>query len=173
MCYTWDVWNDSQRHTETLETVVIESEKLMLIDGKQLHLSDEDFSHPLDFRIRNGYGYGYQHTLHERTIAAIDFHNNGCGCMMYMDRLCVETIGGFYEGFPMYGGEHIDYFVRGFNAGLSPSKFVDIYNSELFFEALDHSDAQHRSTNHEPSDDASGNLLLERALSSEKVPLVV
>ena len=65
---------------------------------------------------------------------------------MYMDSTCVEKVGGFCEEYPMYGGEHIDFFIRGFNMGLSPAKATDIFGSEDLFEALDRNNVSHQST---------------------------
>lgn len=63
-------------------------------------------------------------------------YSNTRGVMLFMTRKCVDTIGGFHR-FSRYGGEHRDYSIRAFNAGLSTFKYGDVKNSSNLFDAKD------------------------------------
>lgn len=59
------------------------------------------------------------------------------GQMLYINRKCLDVIGGFDEQYIGYGYEHVDYSVRAFNAGLTSGKFMDVENSSQFLYTLD------------------------------------
>lgn len=63
---------------------------------------------------------------------------NPCGCMMYLTKKCLETVGGFDERFIGWGYEHVDYSRRIFNAGLTPYPFMDVKNSLSLLHSMDH-----------------------------------
>jgi glycosyltransferase involved in cell wall biosynthesis len=173
MCYTWDddTFGTHSIFLESFETIVYEKNIWMHIGGNTYKISEDDLLNPIRFRLNMGYGYGFQHKIDQEIITAIDLHRNGCGCMIFIDKRCIDTIGGFWEEFPMYGGEHIDYFIRGYNAGLSPGKFADIHNSEKYFFALDRT-RDHVSTNFVDNNPVMEDVIMKtRELSSEKVPL--
>lgn len=65
-------------------------------------------------------------------------YSNPCGCMMYLTKKCLDTIGGFDTDFGRYGYEHLEYSRRAFNAGLTHAPFIDIENSLDLFYSLDH-----------------------------------
>lgn len=59
------------------------------------------------------------------------------GCMLYLTRKCIETVGGFDEKYIKWGYEHVDYSQRIFNAGLTESKFMDLGISGDLIYSLD------------------------------------
>lgn len=56
------------------------------------------------------------------------------GCMMFFTRKCIEVAGGWDTDFKGYGYEHVSLSDRIFNAGLIPSRYIDIPNSKDLFE---------------------------------------
>lgn len=59
------------------------------------------------------------------------------GCMLYINRKCLDVVGGFDEGYTGYAGEHQDFSNRVFNAGLTTSRYMDIENSSQIFHSMD------------------------------------
>lgn len=178
MCYTWETLSDgtSASFSARKGEKIFKKNLWMEIDGKKIPISEEELKDQLKFRLDHGYGYGYghAHVIKEEVITGLKYHDNGHGCMMYMDKKCIETIGGFYEGFPLYGGEHVDYFIRGFNCNLAPFKFVDIFYSDRFFTALDRNIDHVSSIKNEPGiydPDHVDQMMKERKFSTEKVDI--
>lgn len=48
------------------------------------------------------------------------------GCMLYYDRVCLDTVGGMFSGFEKWGWEHVDLSDRIFNAGLTSFPYMDV-----------------------------------------------
>lgn len=69
------------------------------------------------------------------------YYTHGRGCLMYMSKECIQTIGGFDTVFDPWGFEHLDYSVRAYKANLIPHPWIDIENSKLYFYSAD----EHRS----------------------------
>ncbi len=63
---------------------------------------------------------------------------NPCGCLLYINRKCLDVIGGFDTGYLKWGYEHVDFSRRAYNAGLTPRPFLDIPNSLDYFVSLDY-----------------------------------
>lgn len=63
---------------------------------------------------------------------------NPCGCMLYFNKICLEKVGGFDEGFGRYGYDHVNLSVRIFNAGLTKARFLDVPNSLNLFHSMDY-----------------------------------
>ena len=59
------------------------------------------------------------------------------GCMLYINRKCLDVIGGFDTEYKGYAYEHVDYSVRAFNAGLTPAKFIDVEHSDKLIYSMD------------------------------------
>lgn len=74
-------------------------------------------------------------------------HSLGCGCMMYIKRKCLDTVGGFDESFGLGKYEHVDYSRRIHNAGLTPHKFMDVIGSDRLFYSMDKKNEVERSFN--------------------------
>lgn len=64
------------------------------------------------------------------------------GCMMYMSKKCIDTIGGFDTEFGLGKFEHVEYSRRAYNAGVIPYPFIDVAYSDKLFISLD--DPKHR-----------------------------
>lgn len=60
-----------------------------------------------------------------------------CGCMMYLTRKVLDTVGGFDVQF--IGGKYCDteYQRRIHNAGLTPHAFMDVIGSDKLFHSMD------------------------------------
>ncbi|MDR2274363.1 MAG: hypothetical protein LBF27_25875 [Sphingobacterium sp.] len=65
------------------------------------------------------------------------YHLKGHGCMMYINKSIVESIGGFDTTFGLGKYEHTAYFERSYNAGLVPYPFIDAINSNKLFHSMD------------------------------------
>lgn len=74
------------------------------------------------FKAKNGFKY---HTL-------------GNGCMLYVTRKCIDTIGGFDWNYGLGKYEHVDFSRRIHNAGLTESIFMDVDNSSNLLYCMDH-----------------------------------
>lgn len=59
------------------------------------------------------------------------------GCMLYMDRTVIDTIGGYDPRFGIWGNEHRNYSMRVHRAGLTPHPFMDVPNGAKNFRILD------------------------------------
>lgn len=64
----------------------------------------------------------------------LNVFQNPSGCMIYLNKKCIDTVGGFDEEYDIYGHEHCDLSVRIHNAGLTSYPFMDVENSlDLFY----------------------------------------
>lgn len=68
-----------------------------------------------------------------------------CGCMLYLTRKCIDTVGGMDPAFGVWGYEHVGYSMRVYNAGLTPHPFMDIVDSHKVLYSLDWSQEVTRS----------------------------
>lgn len=59
------------------------------------------------------------------------------GCLLYLNKKVLETVGGFDERFKGYSYEHPEYSRRVFNMGLTPAPYMDIANSKGLFYSYD------------------------------------
>jgi len=73
------------------------------------------------------------------------YHPLGNGCMMYVTRKCIDTIGGFDWNYGLGKYEHVDFSRRIHNAGLTESIFMDIDNSKELLYCMDHKKEIQRS----------------------------
>ena len=73
------------------------------------------------FKAKNGFKY---HTL-------------GNGCMLYVTRKCIDTIGGFDWNYGLGKYEHVDFSRRIHNAGLTESVFMDVIGSDKLLYCMD------------------------------------
>jgi hypothetical protein len=58
--------------------------------------------------------------------------SNPCGCMVYINKIVVDTIGGYDIQYSMYGDEHLDYAIRAKNVGLIPYTYIDVSNPKFY-----------------------------------------
>lgn len=59
------------------------------------------------------------------------------GCMLFLTRNVLYTVGGWDREFKGYGYEHCNFSDRVFNNGLTPARYIDIPNSEGLFKMAD------------------------------------
>ena len=59
------------------------------------------------------------------------------GCMLYYDRVCLDTVGGMNPLYGKWGWEHVDLSDRIFNAGLTTFRYMDVPNSNRLFYSVD------------------------------------
>lgn len=82
-------------------------------------------------KLKNGRQNGNKVILDNGSIMV---YNNPCGCIIFLTKKCIETVGGFNPSYKKYGYEHVDLSVRIFNSGLTENKFMDVKNSlDLFY----------------------------------------
>lgn len=115
----------------------------LLDDCDHIFLYDDDC-----FPLKNGWHIPYvcadENHLSFTFDRKIIGHRDGLteyelpsGCMLYINRKCLDVIGGFDTEYKGYGYEHVDYSVRAFNAGLTSAKFLDIENSHELIHSMD------------------------------------
>lgn len=73
------------------------------------------------------------------------YHTLGNGCMMYLTRKCIDTVGGFDWNYGLGKYEHVDFSRRIHNAGLTESVFMDIDNSHELLYCMDQKKEVQRS----------------------------
>jgi len=76
------------------------------------------------------------------------YHIKGNGCMIYIHRDVIDSIGGFDIRFGLGKFEHTEYFERAHRFGLIPVKgfpFIDIANSHELFHSMDEHNEVKRS----------------------------
>jgi len=64
-------------------------------------------------------------------------HTLGNGCMLYVTRKCMDTIGGFDWNYGLGKYEHVDFSRRIFNSGLTESIFMDVDGSDKLLYCMD------------------------------------
>ena len=64
-------------------------------------------------------------------------HTLGNGCMLYITRKCIDTIGGFDWNYGLGKYEHVDFSRRIFNSGLTESIFMDVERSDKLLYCMD------------------------------------
>lgn len=67
------------------------------------------------------------------------------GCMLYVHRSCLDTVGGMDPIFGVWGYEHVDWSNRIHNAGLSSWRYADVVGSDKLIYSLDEHEAVKRS----------------------------
>ena len=65
------------------------------------------------------------------------YHTLGNGCMLYVTRKCIDTIGGFDWNYGLGKYEHVDFSRRIHNAGLTESVFMDVIGSDKLLYCMD------------------------------------
>lgn len=64
-------------------------------------------------------------------------HHHARGCMLYVDRLVLDTVGGMDVRFGMAMNEHLDWSMRIHNAGLTTFRYMDVLGSEQLIYSMD------------------------------------
>lgn len=60
-----------------------------------------------------------------------------CGCILYINPICLDIIGGFDTDFDGYSYEHVNYSLRAYNAGLTSAKYLDVTGSDKLIHSMD------------------------------------
>jgi len=88
-------------------------------------------------------------------------HELPCGCMIYINRKCLDLVGGFDEAFEGYAYEHVNYSQRVCNAGLQYAPYLDVVDSHLLIHSMDENKQIESSVSHA---DRSAGILANRNL---------
>lgn len=72
-------------------------------------------------------------------------HETPNGSILYFNRICLDTVGGFNTNFGLGSCEHIELTRRIYNAKLTPYPNMDIINSNELFYSLDQHNKVKRS----------------------------
>ena len=67
----------------------------------------------------------------------IEAHSNARGCMLYVDRLVLDTVGGMDTGYGKAMHEHLEWTNRIHNAGLTTFKNMDVPGSSRLIYSMD------------------------------------
>ena len=99
------------------------------IESKEPHLSY------IFIRYYNGREVGDSHLLY--SDSKIEAFTHPRGCMVYLNRECIDKIGGFNPKYGKWGFEHVDVSNRVFNVGLTTFRYMDVPNSDKLIYSLD------------------------------------
>lgn len=95
-------------------------------------------------------------------------HKHARGCMMYIDRLALDTVGGMDVRYGKAMNEHLDWSMRINNAGLTTFRYMDVVDSEQLIYSMD----QHQEvrTSIENREQVNKHLLIEAETSTAFMP---
>lgn len=119
-------------------------------DSDHFFLFDDDCS-PTDFEWWKLYTEsGLEHASYtwgrsRKITDTIKRHNVPNGCMIYLTRKAVETVGGFDPAYGLGKFEHTDLSRRIYNAGLTPAPYIDVLGSERVLYCWDQDKAIQRN----------------------------
>jgi hypothetical protein len=71
-------------------------------------------------------------------VNGLNYFNNPCGCMMFINKEVLKCVGGFSSQYLRYGYEHLGWSWRIHNAGFTFKPFLDVPNSLNLFYSLDY-----------------------------------
>lgn len=60
-----------------------------------------------------------------------------CGCMLYINPICLDIVGGFDTDFEGYAYEHVNYSQRVYNSGLTSALYLDVTLSKNYVHSMD------------------------------------
>jgi len=104
------------------------------------------------------------------------YHTLGNGCMLYVTRKCIDTIGGFDWSYGLGKYEHVDFSRRIHNAELTESIFMDVDNSKELLYCMDQKKEIQRSfTSREMTNllSSGGKHFRQNRLSKEYINYVI
>lgn len=102
----------------------------------------------------------YQDSMHRA-------HHHARGCMMYIDRLALDTVGGMDVRFGMAMNEHLDWSMRIHNAGLTTFRYMDALGSEQLIYSMDQHQEVRTSIEQRGTHRQSNEHLLEESATSK------
>jgi glycosyltransferase involved in cell wall biosynthesis len=98
-------------------------------------------------------------------------HVHARGCMLYVDRLVLDTVGGMDVRFGMAMNEHLDWSMRIHNAGLTTFRYMDVLGSEQLIYSMDqHQEVRTSIDNRRQQNEGSQHLLEAAQTSREYMP---
>lgn len=83
----------------------------------------------------SGEPVGDDHIIYED--GGIVAHDHARGCMMYVDRQVLETVGGLDTRYGKAMNEHLDWSNRIHNAGLTTFRYMDVADSDNLIHSMD------------------------------------
>lgn len=117
-------------------------ELAMSYGAEHIFLADDDV-YPIDTLALDDYiNSPYKHMCFSflnpyRIKDGYKHHALGNGCMMYIHREVVDSIGGFDKAFGIGKYEHTQFSHRAYAAGFCPHPYVDVINSDKLFYSMD------------------------------------
>jgi hypothetical protein len=115
----------------------------LLDDCDHIFLFDDDCFPKVDYWFTKYIFTGVKHlsyTFNRKILKkynGLKEHELPCGCMLYVNRECLDVVGGFDTDFEGYSYEHVSYSQRIFNAGLTHRPFLDVVDSHLLIHSMD------------------------------------
>lgn len=98
-------------------------------------------------------------------------HQHARGCMMYVDRLALSTVGGLDVRYGVAMNEHLDWSMRMHNAGLTSFRYMDVVGSEQLIYSMDqHQEVRTSIANRHAHKEGNQHLLAESAVSRAYMP---
>lgn len=98
-------------------------------------------------------------------------HHHSRGCMLYVDKLALATVGGMDTRFGKAMNEHLDWSIRIHNAGLTTFKYMDVPGSEQLIYSMDqHQEVATSITNRRQYNEGNKHLLTASETSTEYIP---
>lgn len=98
-------------------------------------------------------------------------HSHARGCMLYVDRDALATVGGMDTRYGKAMNEHLDWSIRINNAGLTTFRYMDVVGSEQLIYSMDqHQEVRTSIDNRRELNEGSKHLLTEAETSAAYMP---
>lgn len=98
-------------------------------------------------------------------------HSHARGCMMYVDKLALATVGGMDVRYGKAMNEHLDWSIRIHNAGLTTFRYMDVADSEQLIYSMDqHQEVRTSIDNRQQNNEGNKHLLADSETSSAYMP---
>lgn len=146
--------NSDYRFSERSGIPAAKNKCLELARYDHIFLFDDD-TYPISDRWHDAYiNSGKEHLCFTfltafRKKEGFKYFTLGNGCMMYVTRKCIDTIGGFDWNYGLGKYEHVDFSRRIHNAGLTDSIFMDVEDSSKLLYCMDQKKEIERSFSRE------------------------
>lgn len=134
--------DDSFRFDERVGIPAAKNKCLELAKYDHIFLFDDD-TYPISDEWYLPYiNSGKEHLCYTflgkyKSVNGFKYHTLGNGCMMYVTKKCIDTIGGFDWNYGLGKYEHVDFSRRIHNAGLTEVTFMDVENSHELLRCMD------------------------------------
>lgn len=134
--------DDAYRFSERAGIPAAKNKCLELAKYDHIFLFDDD-TYPIADGWHDAYiNSGKEHLCFTfltkfKTVNGFNYYILGNGCMLYVTRKCIDTIGGFDWNYGLGKYEHVDFSRRIHNAGLTESVFIDVIGSDKLLYCMD------------------------------------